>query len=196
VERYAGVADVVNGSTINVYGDSPHPATEQTPCRPTSYYGRTRHAQEKLIDFFCANSGKRCINLRYSHANSAERGVLHRFAELIHAEHSLGENPDEKIQVIALEDIVRMTKESVKFMANPPVEVNCCHPRIWTMRELAFAIKERLEQGRVVFDRKSGGEENSAYADVSRMIEWFGEPKIGVQTLIDRAAARLKNSAP
>jgi len=31
VERYAGVADVVNGCTINVYGDGPDAATEETP---------------------------------------------------------------------------------------------------------------------------------------------------------------------
>ena len=192
VERYAGVADVVNGSTVNVYGDSPEPASEKTPCRPTSYYGHTRLAQERLIDYFCSSSGKNCINLRYAHVNSTERGVIRRFAELIIAGHKTGEYPDTKIQVIALEDIVRMTKEAVKHAANPPVNANCCHPRTWTHKELAQAIRKRLGQGKVLFNYKNGGEERSAYADVSLMIDWFGKPQVPLEILIDRVVKNLK----
>jgi len=192
VERYAGVADVINGSTINVYGDSPEPAKEENPCSPTSYYGHCRYSQERLIDYFSASTGKKCINLRYAHVNTASRGVIRRFAKMILAETSLGRNPDAMIQVIALEDIVRMTLEAVDHMANPPVDVNICHPKVWTQRELAEAIREKLGRGRVVFDRASGGEETSAFADVSRMLEWFGEPRVSVDVLIDRVVADLE----
>lgn len=192
VERYAGIADVVNGSTINVYGDSPEPASEKTLCRPTNYYGHTRLAQERLIDYFCSSSGKNCINLRYAHVNSASSGVIRRFAELILTGRKIGEYPDTKIQVIGLEDIVRMTKAAVKHAAKPPVEVNCCHPRIWTYKELGEAIRKQLGQGKILFDHKKGGVEKSAYADVSLMIKWFGEPQFHVETLIDRAVKDLK----
>ena len=57
VERYAGQATFVNGSTINVYGDGPGLPREDTGCRPTSDYGRSRFAQERLIDYFCYRSG-------------------------------------------------------------------------------------------------------------------------------------------
>ena len=118
--------------------------------------------------------------------------MIHRFAKLILAERSLGRNPDARFQVIALEDIVRMTRDAVNRMANPPVDLNCCHPRIWTERELAEAIHERLGKGTVIFDRESGGEEQSAYADTGRMIEWFGEPRIPLETLLDRVVKTLK----
>jgi nucleoside-diphosphate-sugar epimerase len=196
VERYAGIADVVNGSTINVYGESPKPVSEKSPCRPTSYYGHTRLAQERLIDYFCSSSGKNCINLRYAHVNSAKRGVIRRFAEFILAGHKIAEFPDTKIQVIALEDIVRMTKEAVNHAANPPLEVNCCHPGIWTQKELAEAIRKQLGTGKVLFDHKKGGEEKSAYADVSLMVKLFGEPKIPVETLIECVVRDLKKKKP
>lgn len=192
IERYAGIADVVNGSTINVYGDSPEPASEITLCRPTNYYGHTRMAQERLIDYFCSSSGKNCINLRYAHVNSATRGVIRRFAEHILAGHKISEYPDTKIQVIALEDIVRMTREAIKLAAKPPIEVNCCHPRVLTQRELAEAIRIQLGEGKVLFDYKKGGEDKSAYADVSLMVRLFGAPKVPVETLIDRVVKNLK----
>jgi nucleoside-diphosphate-sugar epimerase len=192
VERYSGVADIVNGSTLNIYGDSVDAVVEESPCRPTSYYGHTRLAQEKLVDYFCTRSKKKGINLRYAHVNSVKRGVIRRFAKLIFNEASLGRNPDALIQVISLEDIVRMTRWAVKCMDNPPVNVNCCHPRVWTQRELANAIMEKLGCGKVVFDRETGGSECSSYGDVKKMIEWFGEPRVPVDTLLERVVKDLE----
>lgn len=187
VERYAGIADIVNGSTINVYGDGPDPADEDTPLRPTGEYGRSRQAQENLINYFCWRGGKKGIHLRYAHANSADAGIVRRMADAIRAEKSLGPNPDAIVQVIALEDVVRMTKTAVAHAACPPVAVNCCHPRLWSQRQLAQEIQRRLGQGKVIFDRESGGIEDSAYADGSRMLAWFGEPQVSLETIFERA---------
>lgn len=188
VERYAGSADFVNGSTINVYGNAPEPSSEETPCRPDSDYGRSRYAQERLIDYFCHRSGSRCIHVRYAHANSPSRGLLRRFAETILAEKSLGNNPDALVQVIGLEDFVRVTAAAVTKLANPPALVNCCHPKIWTQRALADELTANLGRGRVVFDAREGGRENSACATADRMVEWFGAPEVDVQEVIRRTA--------
>lgn len=187
-ERYAGVANMVNGCTINVYGDGPTPSTEATPCRPSSEYGRSRYAQERLIDYFCLRSGSRGIHVRYAHANSATQGVVRRMAESIASAQSLGADPDANMQVIALEDFVRVTHAALDRAACPPVWVNCCHPRLWTRRELAGAIRDALGRGEVIFDREHGGLESSACADTARMVEWFGEPTVSVDTLIRRVA--------
>jgi len=192
VERYVGQADVVNGCTINVYGDRPEMPDEETPCRPTSDYGRSRYAQEKLIDYFCWRKGGKAIHLRYAHSNTARQGLLRHLAEGILAGKSLGANPDAKVQVMGLEDFVRVTIGSVDHVAEKPLAVNCCHPRIWTFRELALELQRRLGRGEVVFDRQSGGVEHSAYADPRRMIEWFDQPEVSVDTLLDRVVADLK----
>lgn len=186
IERYAGEADFVNGCTINVYGDAPEPSSEETPCRPTSDYGRSRYAQERLIDYFCHRSGSRAIHVRYAHANSPESGILRRFAEAIRDGRSLGRDPDALLQVIGMEDFVRVTATAIERVANPPVAVHCCHPRLWTKRELAERIHAKLGRGKVVFDVESGGREHSACATADRMIEWFGPPEVSVDTVIDR----------
>ncbi|MDP6776041.1 MAG: NAD-dependent epimerase/dehydratase family protein [Candidatus Latescibacteria bacterium] len=186
VERYAGIADVVNGCTIGLYGSSADPSSEDTPPRPDTDYGRSRYAQERLIDYFCQRGGKRGIHVRYAHANWAEYGVVRRTAEAVAEGGSLGTNPDAKIQVIGYEDFVRVTHLSVTRLSDPPTCVNCCHPRVWTQRGLAEALHERLGRGEVVFDRETGGEEQSVYADVSRMVEWFGEPTVSVEMVLER----------
>ena len=191
VERYAGVADVVNGCTINVYGDGPAPATEEAPCRPTGDYGRSRYAQERLIDYFCVRGGRKGIHVRYAHSNTAKRGVLRRMAEMILAGEGLGATPDARLQVIGMEDFARVTVAAAERAACPPAVVNCCHPRVWTRRELAEALREALGRGEVLFDRESGGLDTSAYADASRMVEWFGEPTVTPDELIRRVAADL-----
>src|SRR5687768_7561749 len=48
VERYAGKANIINGCTINVYGDHPEIRSEQDPCRPGSDYALGRYCQERL----------------------------------------------------------------------------------------------------------------------------------------------------
>jgi len=112
-------------------------------------------------------------------------------AETILAGKSLGPNPDSRTQVIALEDFVRVTRLAAERVTCPPTAVNCCHPKVWTQRELANAICDCLGRGKVIFDREPGGLEDSAYADASRMVEWFGEPTVPLETLIERAVRDL-----
>ncbi len=191
VERYAGVADIVNGCTINVYGDSSEAPSENTPCRPTSAYGRSRYAQERLIDFFCWRGKTKGIHVRYAHANTAGKGVVFGMARAILNGDSLGPDPDARMQIIAIEDFVRVTREAASRLKYPPTAVNCCHPRVWTRRELAEEIHRKLGRGRVVFDRETGGLETSVYADVTRMLDWFGPPTITVDTVIDRTVTHI-----
>ena len=195
VERYAGQAHFVNGSTISLYGERPDAPSEETPCAPTDEYGRSRYAQERLIDYFCQRSGSRGIHVRYAHANTATNGFIYRTARAILAGESLGQAPDSRHQMIGLEDFVRVTLAAVDRLACPPAIVNCCHPRVWTLRELAETLHQRLGRGRVVFDRESGGVETSVYADVSRMIEWFGEPRVAVEVLLERVANAPRTSS-
>ena len=69
--------------------------------------------------------------------------------------------------------------------------MNCCHQHVWTWRELAEAIQQGLGRGRVIFDRPSGGLENSVYADVSRMRDWFGEAQVSFETTLARVLETL-----
>jgi len=191
VQRYAGNADIVNGCTINVYGNSAEKPDEEAPCRPTSDYGHSRVAQERLIDYFVWQGGSKGMHVRYAHSNTAKRGMIRRLAETILSSESLGPNPDTRVQVIGIEDFVRVTIASMEKMATPPTAVNCCHPQVWTTRQLAEAIHRRVGRGKVIFDRSEGGVEHSAYAKVDRMIDWFGPPTVAPEQLIDRVVSDI-----
>lgn len=191
VERYAGSARIINGSTLNVYGSGPDPMKERSSCLPDSEYGRSRYAAERLIDYFCRRYYGSGIHLRYAHANSRKHGIIRHIAEDILQERSLGDDPDSKLQVMGYEDFIRVTTRALEYTATPPAVVNCCHPRIWTKRELAEAIQSRLGRGRVIFDRQRGGEDHSVFGDPAKMLKWFGEPKINPGQLIRRVVEDL-----
>lgn len=62
-----------------------------------------------------------------------------------------------------------MTRTAVEHLSSPPTAVNCCHPRVWTKRELADAIYDRMGDGEVRFKREEGELEQSFYGDTERV---------------------------
>lgn len=104
---------------------------------------------------------------------------------------SLGADPDARMQTIAYEDVVRVTRLAVEEVASPCRVVNVCHPRVWRRRRLARRIRDRLGRGEVVFDEREGGTARSFAGVTVRMQSLFGTPEIEVQQLIDRVAADL-----
>lgn len=201
VRRYAGVADVINGSTGSLYGpradrpsretDPPHPM----PGRPDLAYAQSRLAQEQLINFLCVGTPSRVFHLRYYRANSRTRGTIHSMAERILRNRSLGDRPDERIQVMGLADFVRCTVLAVNRLQENPQAVNIVHPRIWTIRELANHIQRELGKGQVIFDSDSGGGDQSIWGDPSRMIQIFGEPLDDLDELIRHICDHARHAA-
>jgi nucleoside-diphosphate-sugar epimerase len=193
--RYAGVAHIVNGSTISLYGAS----AEHMPCeadapRPDTDYGLARIAQEKLFDFLCAQAGhSRVCHLRYCRSNTPQFGTIRRFADMVLAGRSLGRNPDERTQVIALADFLRCTLLAGEWITDAPERlpgaVNIVHPRVWTVRELAERLHADMQRGSVTFERESGGSERSVWADPALMIDTFGRPTVDIDELVTAAAA-------
>lgn len=189
VQRYAGMADVVNGSTCSIYGSGDRePMTEADTPLPDTEYALSRIAQEELINFLLNPTGCRALHLRYMHGNDERRGLIRRIAETVAKGESLGDAPDKRVQVIGLKDFVRCTATGPKVLANPSQIINVVHPRVWTMRELAERIHQALGRGDVVFDVERGGAEQSLTADPARMIEMFGEPQEDLDDLIERVA--------
>ena len=191
VARYAGRADVINGCTGNVYGTGPDAKSEADPPRPNDEYGLARLAQEHLISFLCDRAGSKAIHLRYYHSNRPGFGRIHAIAKAVLAAESLGDQPDRRLQVIGLEDFVRCTVLAAERIDGLPRAVNVCHPRVWTLRELAERIARQLGSGQVVFDRQTGGHEDSVIGDPACMIEHFGPPREDLDELIARICAAV-----
>ncbi len=71
--REAGVRDLVFSSTAAVYGEPEHtPIPEMHPRNPTSPYGDTKLAAERLIQAYEAAYGFRAVRLRYFNAAGAD----------------------------------------------------------------------------------------------------------------------------
>jgi len=186
VARYAGKADIVNGSTITLYGPrGDRPSIETDSPRPHNDYAIARHAQELLIDFLCHEAGSRAVHLRYCRSNTANFGVIRHAADAVLAGRSLGTNPDEHTQVISLDDFVRCTVQAALHIDDMPGAVNIVHPTIWTNRSLAQELQKRMGKGEVVFSRETGGAEHSVWADPALMIQTFGTPTVDLDRLID-----------
>ncbi len=199
VARYAGQAGIVNGSTISLYGArGDRPSVESDSPRPDTDYGLSRIAQELLMDFLCRQAGGRAVHLRYCRSNSATAGVVRHCAQQLLAGNSLGANPDECVQVIALEDFVRCTADAGERLEQMPPAVHVVHPRIWTVRELARRIARELQlpAEAVSFTRAQGGREASVWADATRMLECFGPPQVDLEQVIARACRSAQAALP
>jgi len=192
VARYAGTADVINGSTGSVYGPrADRPSREDDLPRPDSHYALARFAQEQLIGFLCDEAGSKCAQLRYFIGNSPSSGVLPRMARSIAAGESLGPDPDRRLQVIAIEDFARCTLAVADKLTPEPFCCNVCHPQVWTMRELAERLQSELGRGGVRFERENGGGDGSVCGDTERMRAEFGEPVVALDELIARICAAV-----
>lgn len=190
VHRYAGNADIVNGSTISLYGPrTDRPSRESDFPAPDTQYGLSRLAQERLFDFLCDRAGSRVVHLRYARSNRPDFGVIRRYADTILRGDSLGALPDQRLQVIGLQDFVRCTAEAAERIDRVPRHVHVVHPRVWTQRELADRLQAGMGRGVVHFEREIGGAETSLWADPTLMIRTFGPPKQNLDALIDDVCA-------
>ena len=209
VRKYAGRADIIHGSTGSVYGEyKQHRSNESDEMKPQSEYASAKTAQEQLIDTVAATvSNSRVLHLRFFNSESVERGVLRNMAESILRGESLGQLPDQQIQLIAQADAVRCTLEAAELVADEPIVVNICHPKVWTMEELAQHIA--LEMGSLMFGNghvcgpsyrglnseqravvrfnpcgHTFSQTTSLVGDPTEMIRHFGEPRESVISLI------------
>jgi len=189
VERYAGRALLVNGASGEVYAQGDLPPQRETDLpEPKGAEALACFTREAFLSHVCAERRTPAIHLRYFHANDETHGLVPGMARAIAAGRSLGGTPEARVQVIAIEDLVRCTIEGVNEAAVPAKVVNICHPRVWTMRELAETVHRVLGRGRVVFDTESGGAEASRTGDASEMERLFGPPRVPLQVVVERAA--------
>lgn len=189
VARYAGQAQFVNGCTGSVYGAADHAWRESDWPRPDIEYGISRLAQEKLINFLCAEKGSGCIHLRLYHANAPGKGLLHFTAQQLLAGEAIGMAPAQKVQVIALEDVIDMTVRSQALIKDEPQAINICHPHIWIWQELVERMAASLSVNNISWGDPHGSVEGSYYGSAELMQKTFGEPQFNIDAMIDAVCA-------
>lgn len=191
--RYAGEADLINGSTGCVYGPGDRAAQETDPPHPTIDYGYARLCQEKLIDFLSAQAGSRALHLRLYHANSVAGGLLKSTAEDLLAGKPIGFGPREKVQVIDRAYVIDATFRAMDFLDEAPQVINLCHPHVWLWDDLARTMAAHLGVGDFTWQKADECADESYYGDSTRMIEHFGPPPGDVNDLVEDICRSVKD---
>lgn len=145
--RYMNSAHIVNASSMFVLGDGVEGEklyTSACAFAPTSNYGRCRADLEHFLQQF--NGQKQCISLRYLNPQDPNHpGLVQRLIDKVVAGQELCDQ--RRIQIITLADVVSITVHSAQLMMKGvmlPPAINVCHPQLWTERELAQHVANRL----------------------------------------------------
>jgi nucleoside-diphosphate-sugar epimerase len=189
-ERFAGARTVVF-STGCVYPFVPVDsggAREDTPLGPPGEYAHSCIARERLFTDASLRLGTPCLIFRLNYAIDLRYGVLHDIARKVWA----GEPVDVTcgyVNVIWQGDACARALQCLPRTSTPPEVLNVTGSETLSVRDLA----ERF--GRL-FDRTprfTGTEAPTAWlADAGKSIDWFGEPSIGLERMIEATAAWIR----
>jgi len=190
VMRYAGSADIINGSSGEVYGPrEDRPSTESDPIVPKSEYAMAVASQEQMVNTIAAQvGGTRVMHLRFFYGVRMGGGLVQSIARKLLDGMALGDTPQKRLQIVGLADMVRCTLLAPEFAspATAPCVVNICHPTVWTFESLANQVQ--LEMGphakEVRFMRQNVGSKDSIWGDHAKMEELFGLPDESLKQII------------
>eukprot|EP01029_Cantina_marsupialis_P021247 TRINITY_DN5060_c0_g3_i1.p1 TRINITY_DN5060_c0_g3~~TRINITY_DN5060_c0_g3_i1.p1 ORF type:complete len:323 (+),score=59.88 TRINITY_DN5060_c0_g3_i1:240-1208(+) len=177
--------NIINASTLDVYGANDQFMCETSLLRPTLLYGEARVAQENIIVHQARIHHISAINLRIAFSNSKKRGIVRKIAEKIFHRESLGSKPDFRFQVISLESVVDILIQGIEclnLVSKGDVEaINCCGEipvsYVSLADEILLAFRKisgDSEIGEVIFDCESGGSDASILGCTEKMRSVFG----------------------
>lgn len=177
-------------SSGNVYpftpvtGDGPK---EDHPTGPLGEYAQSVLGRERVFEYYSREVGTPVVLIRLNYANEPRYGVLIDLAETI-----LKDEPVDLTQgyanIIWQGDCNRVTLKCLEMADAPPSILNLAGPKV-TIREMAEKLGKALEK-KVTFVGEPA--ENALLNDGSYCWERFGDMTVGVDEMIDRAAAWLK----
>jgi nucleoside-diphosphate-sugar epimerase len=183
---------IVAFSTGNVYGLSPVAAggsIEDDALRPIGDYSMSCVGRERIFEHFSRTYEIPLVLLRLNYANELRYGVLVDVARKVWA----GEAIDLTMghfNALWQGDANAWALESFDHAASPPRLLNLAGPEMLSVRRVAEEFGRLLERPVVL----RGTESADAYlSNSARAVHLFGQPRVGVQQLIEWIAAWVRS---
>lgn len=189
-ERFAGARTVVfsTGCVYPFLRTDSGGAREDTPLDPPGEYAYSCIARERLFAEASHRLGTPCLMFRLNYAIDLRYGVLHDIARKVWT----GEPVDLTcgyVNVIWQGDACARALQCLARTSTPPAILNVTGRETLAVRALAERLGELL--GRA--PQFTGREAPTAWlADAGRSIDWFGEPTVGIDRMLEATAAWIR----
>ena len=183
-----GAGKFLHASSMTVYGDllpEQNPITEDAPCRPISYYGIGKLANERLVEIFCQDRGFGFNNLRLFNVygpgqdlNRLDQGLVSIFvAMLMKSPKIVSKGPLERFRAIVHDKVIveAWTLCATEKVRNGAFNVGC--GTAVTIRQLIDEIAGELDiscQLDIKIDDGIPGDIFGISADISALSEETG----------------------
>jgi nucleoside-diphosphate-sugar epimerase len=193
-ERFAG-SRVVVFSTGNVYPLTPVAAggsRETDPLGPVGEYAQSCVGRERVLEYYSARDSTRVALVRLNYAIALRYGVLTDIALQVWRGEpvSLGMG---HVNVIWQGDANAQAIACLAHAASPPFVINVTGPEVLPVRRVAQRLGELL--GRT--PRFTGREARDALlSNTEKARQLFGEPAVGIATLLEWTADWVRRGAP
>lgn len=186
---------IVALSTGNVY---PFTAVESggpketDPVDPVGEYAQSALARERVFQFFSEENDTRMAIVRLNYAIDLRYGVLVDLAEKI-----LHGNPIDLsmgyVNIIWQGDANDRILRMLARCSSPPEVLNLTGGETLSVRNLAIRLGERMGKPAIF----SGEEADRALlSNAAKSVDWFGPPRVGVDSMIDWVADWLQSGHP
>jgi len=192
-ERYAGVPTVVFSSG-NVYPfcAQGHPATEQTAPAPIGEYAWSVLARERIFEHFANTAGTPTLLYRLNYASELRYGVPLDIARRV-----LDRRPIDLtmgfFNTIWQGDANAIALGCLDLTATPAAVLNVTGPEAVSVQDLATRFGELLGVEPVFVGEPAP---TALLSDCSRARQHFGEPGVGLETLVEWIVGWLRDGGP
>jgi nucleoside-diphosphate-sugar epimerase len=181
-ERYAR-SRIVALSTGNVYPLSEVArggSVESDPLTPLGEYANAAVARERLFEYYSRRNGTAVSLLRLFYAVELRYGVPVDIARKVHAGEAIPQ-ANGHFNCIWQGDANDLALRALALASSPPSVWNLCRPEIFSVREVASRLGERL--GRL--PQFVGSESATALlGNASRLCAQLGEPPVPMETML------------
>jgi nucleoside-diphosphate-sugar epimerase len=191
--RHARIVALSTGNVYPFVAPASGGATEDTPPSPVGEYAQTCLGRERMFEFVSDRYGTRVATIRLNYATDLRYGVLLDIAQQVAAGRPVSVETG-YANTIWQGDANAVLLQAFALCASPPLVLNLTGPETFSVREVAQRFAELFGLPPPAFDGVE--RETALLANSSRCRSLSGEPRVGLDQLVEWTAQWVRNGAP